>query len=720
MRTIIRDNYTPEPGDYHDMYVFDEAQGKSWRFDCDGVFYETTIENELGDSTTTAASQALVSSISDGIDEKIAEAVEAEADIREAADDVLQEEIDAIKNSPDVVDIVATYADLQAYDTSSLGTDDIVRVLRDETHDGASTYYRWNDPNAGWNFIGTVGDYYTTAQVDTLLAGKQDTLTAGANISIDSNNVISATDTTYTAGTNVSISSDNVISATDTTYSDFVGTDGTVAGSAGLVPAPATTDAGKFLKADGTWDTAGGGSSTLYDTIYGSNTDGAPTQNAVSAALFDDPTTGKNIHIGAGAGDRINIGGINSTPLVGSIALLGTASNARNGISIGKNSYTRGHSVAIGSGNSGADAARCDSFDSVAIGTAYTSGNSAVAIGDSAYATGNYGISIGSISSSNGGNYNVAIGYNSQVFNNTYHSVVCLGAGARPSASGEVAIGCSALGNIGYNNTPYRLISGVYDGQSAHDAATVAQGNTLSSTAPTSSTEGVLGQLFTDTTNGVLYHCTAIDTTDPNNPVYTWDTVGGGSGPTVVQTTGTSTTDVMSQNAVTSMVFADPAVGKRVRIGTTQSVGDTSVSIGYTAQAYGMYSVAISGARGYSTADLIIGYNADHAYMNKPGCVVLGGNATIGNYQYSVALGYDSGRNINANGMVDIGLRSTSTLGYNSGPYRLLTGLYDPQGDHDAATKGYVDGMITMTDTDPGEGVALAAGKFIAVYDSNS
>lgn len=39
------------------------------------------------------------------------------------------------------------------------------------------------------------------------------------------------------------------------TYSPFTGTDGVDAGAQGLVPAPATTDAGKFLKADGTWDT---------------------------------------------------------------------------------------------------------------------------------------------------------------------------------------------------------------------------------------------------------------------------------------------------------------------------------------------------------------------------------------------------------------------------------------------------------------------------------
>lgn len=59
-----------------------------------------------------------------------------------------------------------------------------------------------------------------------------------------------------TAGTNITLTNSSgkvTIKASDTTYSDFVGTDGTTAGTAGLVPAPATTDAGKYLKADGSW-----------------------------------------------------------------------------------------------------------------------------------------------------------------------------------------------------------------------------------------------------------------------------------------------------------------------------------------------------------------------------------------------------------------------------------------------------------------------------------
>jgi len=45
----------------------------------------------------------------------------------------------------------------------------------------------------------------------------QNKLSAGDNITITDDNVISATDTTYSAGTNVQINN-NVISATDTTY----------------------------------------------------------------------------------------------------------------------------------------------------------------------------------------------------------------------------------------------------------------------------------------------------------------------------------------------------------------------------------------------------------------------------------------------------------------------------------------------------------------------
>ena len=63
-------------------------------------------------------------------------------------------------------------------------------------------------------------DYQNGSQVqtaiDTAIAGKQDILTAGDNISISSNNTISAVNTTYSAGTGLSL--------TGTTFSINTGT----------------------------------------------------------------------------------------------------------------------------------------------------------------------------------------------------------------------------------------------------------------------------------------------------------------------------------------------------------------------------------------------------------------------------------------------------------------------------------------------------------------
>ena len=66
-----------------------------------------------------------------------------------------------------------------------------------------------------------------------------------------------------TAGSNINISSSNVISATDTTYNPFGGASSTVAGSAGLVPAPTTSDYEKYLCGDGTWKAVSGGGGSL-------------------------------------------------------------------------------------------------------------------------------------------------------------------------------------------------------------------------------------------------------------------------------------------------------------------------------------------------------------------------------------------------------------------------------------------------------------------------
>ena len=246
--------------------------------------------------------------------------------------------------------------------------------------------------------------------------------------------------------------------------------------------------------------------------------------------------------------------------------------------------------------------------------------------------------------------------------------------------------------------------------------------------APTTSTAGTLGQLLTDTTNAKLYQLTAIDTTDPQNPSYTWSEVGGSS-VNVVQTTGTSTTDVMSQNAVTSMVFGDPSTKQKVQIGVSSNAyGASSISIGDSSYVYGDRGIAIgSESASVRGSAVMIGNRAgknvggsSNGFLNSGVCI--GGEtgssvATSSSNQLygTIALGY--GAKVSQTGEMNIGSINTS-YGYNSSNYRLLSGVYDPQSAHDAATKGYADtkATITMTTTDPGEGASIGANELIGVY----
>ena len=214
------------------------------------------------------------------LDGRIDDEVEARSD----ADNNLQGQIDTIKASSDVVDIVGTHAELEEYDTSKLNDNDIVKVLEDETHDGDITYYRWSTSAEEFSFVGSLSAYYSKGETDALLSDKQDTLTAGTNIQIN-DNVISATGTTYTAGTNVQISAGNVISATDTTYSAFTGATSSTAGAEGLVPAPVAGDDTKYLSGDGTWKTINASSVTVFYNNYDSTDGTLYSDSAMTTAV---------------------------------------------------------------------------------------------------------------------------------------------------------------------------------------------------------------------------------------------------------------------------------------------------------------------------------------------------------------------------------------------------------------------------------------------------
>lgn len=219
--------------------------------------------------------------------------------------------------------------------------------------------------------------------------------------------------------------------------------------------------------------------------------------------------------------------------------------------------------------------------------------------------------------------------------------------------------------------------------------------------------------------------------TEDTGVMYVW--VGdewvalGGTGINVVQTTGTSTTDVMSQDASTGLIhpygYKENKQAIKIGIGSVKvsstSSQPCSIVIGVSTslspsatnitQAGGQDSIAIGHeARATSIA------GATAANMTGGGHIAIGAfasnigsgngqfdNIAIGTYakaypKGSIALGSYS--NATQTGEMNIGTSSTSQ-GYNSSNYRLLTGLYVPQSDHDAATKGYVDGLVGNIET---------------------
>ena len=97
-------------------------------------------------------------------------AVGNERTSRETSDVALQSQIDAITASSDVVDVVSTYQDLLNYSTTSLTEDDIIKVMQDESHSNAISYFRWQ--LSTWNYIGSEGPFYTKGETDTLLNNK--------------------------------------------------------------------------------------------------------------------------------------------------------------------------------------------------------------------------------------------------------------------------------------------------------------------------------------------------------------------------------------------------------------------------------------------------------------------------------------------------------------------------------------------------------------------
>lgn len=83
-------------------------------------------------------------------------------------------EIEVLEAGSDVVDVVASKAELDAYDKSHLTNNSIIKVLKDESESDAITYYRFtkNDllpPTWTVTLIGSIGPYVTTIKINDFL-----------------------------------------------------------------------------------------------------------------------------------------------------------------------------------------------------------------------------------------------------------------------------------------------------------------------------------------------------------------------------------------------------------------------------------------------------------------------------------------------------------------------------------------------------------------------
>lgn len=158
----------------------------------------------------------------------------------------------------------------------------------------------------------------------------------------------------------------------------------------------------------------------------------------------------------------------------------------------------------------------------------------------------------------------------------------------------------------------------------------------------------------------------------------------------LAQATGTDTKKVMSQNATSSMIFADPGTDTKIKIGANATAnGNNSISIGGGASTSnnGFRSVVVGGNAYCDTQDSIAIGNTANTSGSGSFAIAIGRSASASK-KGAIALG--AWTESSTPGVMNIGPTDTA-YGYNSTNYRLLSGVHDPVGAHDAATKGYVD-----------------------------
>lgn len=639
------------------------------------VVAEATARDDA-DEELEAQIQELAGQTSEAI-ETVTEAINTEASTRGAADNVLQEQIDALVASSDVKDIVGTKAELDAYDTSTLGDNDIIKVLQDESQNDATTYYRYVQASDSFTLIGSEGPYYTKAQsdaalnlkadkattytkteVDTALNTKQDELTAGENITID-NNVISAQSgakTLTTADYNWN-SVDRSTSGTLNSFAMWLMPDGLYSFGPSIKVSQIKTDINNYVP---------GG--TLSSTRH----------PGTMLVLSGNDVNNRTIK-----------------------TFIGTESHGGN--PPGKNAFyvicTRTDGTSAGP--SGASTGQFGLTRDDVVDVLTTSDGS---LPLSANQGKNLKNMIGDLTNLNTETKTNLVNAINELVNES-GAVRLYAEFTRDDADSHI------YKDVGWEETytMSEIVSLFRSGKKVY-AAVTAYSPDYEYDTPCALLVGVEEPCPEDYCTTWALHFSAgefvyIYYGEENSSVFS-PVMRNLTNPFIQQTVfGLNSSSVVSQAAIRAALVSSSGDVSLGNTGSTANAGTSSgdnVFIGTGTKGFPRTAnVSSSIAIGpeavlYKSKNSIqlLGEIGASSNGTANGCIAIGTNAQTagaGNRYGRIALGYCS--KANADGEMNIG-STNSTYGYNSSNYRLLTGLYDPQSDHDAATKGYVDTAI--------------------------
>ena len=330
----------------------------------------------------------------------------------------------------------------------------------------------------------------------------------------------------------------------------------------------------------------------------------------------------------AGAGFLTNT----ATTQNNSLSILGTSTSSTGystaiGVSSTTSSKTR--NVAVGYG------AKASGEKSIFVGaiepgqtTLGATARGAIAIGYNASAIAEYAISIGTTTVAGvgaKGTNSIAIGRDAYVYASGVSSIQ-LGYGTNTD---------SKTFKVGFydDTTPtnYTLLDGT-----TGNIPEARLGNTLITGAsdPTTSTVGVLGRFYKNTTSGAIFKCTAIDNTDPNAVVYTWSELLDTSMNYIKNlSTAATTVSIVPGGSPSSNLNA-------VCIGSSGAAANYSVAVGNNAKttSNGVAVGLSANVGGSSTHGVAIGSNAKVIAGSTRAISIGAGAETTG--QAAIQLGY--------------------------------------------------------------------------------